>query len=251
MAHLNNKTPNKTPATKKALRKNSETKLASGSSSGSEAPSFGMLCFGVPAVYTFCAKTCLNVLTTLSTEDVDFEYDRLRLIDSTFTKKVTKTLSKEAAIKQYLIQIVIDIDQTMNSLTAAANLLSCSVNEECEKAVKNLAESALTAIEEVSVETKKQTTLIAQLTTNLIAEAHPLQNLDTSSEVTSMPHSPVRLLDCDLSKLTLNELSSELNFDLHHPGGRGTTYFGFDPCTYGRTSHPVSVEPLPPTLKHV
>ena len=59
----------------------------------------------------------------------------------------------------------------MNSLTAAANLLTCTVNKECEKAVKNLAESALTAIEEVSVETKKHTTLIAQQTTNLIAEA--------------------------------------------------------------------------------
>jgi len=244
---------NKTPAAKKApARKNSYTKLAaSGSPSDPEAPSFGMLGFGVPAIYTFCAKTCLNLLPTLSTEDIDFEYNRLRLIDSTFTGKATRPETKQAAIKQYLTrQIVVDIDQSMNSLTAAANLLSCTVNGECEKAVKNLTERALTAIEEVSDETKKQTTLITQQTATLISEA-PSQNLDATSEVASMPLSPVRLLECDLSELTFHELSSELNFDLHHPGGRATSFFGSVPYTYGRTSHPVSVKPLPSTLKHV
>ena len=38
---------------------------------------------------------------------------------------------------------------------------------------------------------------------------------------------------------------------MHLPGGRITTYHGSVPYTYGRTTHPVSVEPLPPILKRV
>ena len=179
-----------------------------------------MLGLGVPGNYTFAATTCLHLLSLLPAADLDFEFERLRLLSKSVTKAST-TDNKISFIRKHLLgQCALDADETMNKLTASLKLISCTVNEEVEKAVNSITERACAAIQEVSEESRKQTSLIVEA-----ASSSSPQTLSPSGQVESIPNPPppVRILDCDFGELSFDEIYRELDFDMKHPGGRSTS----------------------------
>ena len=242
-------TPNTATPTS-SQRKKLNSKAASESITDSEAPSIGMLGLGVPGNYTFAATTCLNLLSLLPSADLDFEFERLRLLSKSATKAST-TDNKISFIRRHLLgQCALDADETMNKLTASLKLISCTVNEEVEKAVNSITERACTAIQEVSEESRKKTLLTVEAAS---CSSSP-QTLSPPGQVASMPNlpPPVRFLDCDFGELSFDEIYRELVFDMKHPGGRSTSYFGSVPYSYGRTNHRATHDkPLPLVLKRI
>ena len=233
-------TPRK-PSSRKSISK------SEASESASEAQSLGMLGSSVSNAYTFTARTCLSVLDTMSDEDVNFEFQRLSLIDKSFSSNATKKAGKCAVLRRYLTkQCVADIDDTMNTLTARFNTFSCTVENECTKLVDRITKSSLATAADFAEET-------TQLR-SLVSEAAPALSPIPTSEVPELdtaPANPVRVLECDLSEFSVDDLSAELEFDTSHPGGRRTTYYGSLPYSYGRTTHSATNTPLPSSLVRI
>ena len=227
-----------TPPAITSRRKSFSKTEASESASGAQ--SLGMLGSSVSGAYTFSAKTCISVLGVMSDDDINFEFERLKLIDKSFSSTATKKANKIAVLNRYLAkQCVVDVDETMNKFTASLNNFSCTVEEECSKLVDKISKS-------LAEETVRKNSLISAAT------PPPPPPSTTPEVVESVPANPVRVLKCDaIKELNFDDLFAELMFENSHPGGRRTSYYGSLPYSYGRTTHSASHASLPPILTRI
>ena len=179
---------------------------------------------------TFSAKTCLELLPQLSTDQLEYEFKHFVADDpncESRTRNPGDVTKRDLIYRSLTRTLISDIDNIVKNYDSLISNISYSVHE----AQKHVDEMRVRA-ENVSFTPPPSSDPATQVK-------------DSESELLS--EEPVCLLNnISFSELTVEQICSTIDFKDTLAGGRQIAYFGDQPYTYGKITHdPASYPDLP------
>ncbi len=178
-------------------------------------------------VYVFSARTCLEVLPTLSNAQIDTEIKHLIALDagihSRITDKTDIDVKRDLLHKSLTHTLIKEVDTIVNKYDILfQSLHRCTHN----------AMTQLDAAESYVAE-------LQQTATSSSDEEAPKQILKAGSNLDP----PVSFPGISFANINFDDVEKQFRFDMKLPGNRDATYFGSVEYEYGSIKHPATPYP--------
>ena len=199
----------------------------------------------IPQYFSFSAKTCLELLSVLSDEQLEHEFNYFKLLGCEMHVRAKAAKFKGGCISRELNKILMnqannDFSKTLQKLETLTSSISHVVETQADaeraRHERNPA-SPVTVTQQSTDETfltPTASTADSVLSTDLIS----INDGDSLPDTVCSFNSIVNFDD-----ISIEDVTSHLSFDKNHRGGRESTYFGALPYTYGNITH--SARPYP------
>ena len=174
-------------------------------------------------LYVFSARTCLELLPTLSNAQIETEIKHLQALDASIharlTSKSTVQKKREILHKTLADSLIKEVDKIVNKY----DLLVANISRTIEGANKKI-----DAAQEYVEDLQQRTTLPPH---------HPAQREQTTPDGNTNMDPPVSFSSISFSDIEYDDVEKVFDFEQSLPGNRKCDYFGPVGYSYGRIKH--------------
>ena len=169
-----------------------------------------------PRTFTFSAETCLRLLTKLTEDEVNSEYEYMRSHFPDDPRQEDSRVGKVEALRKMLTRTLGD---QFRLSVANLNSLASSITTTLDR-TKECAEDILRRAEDIL-----DTTTSADMDSRHAVAGNVSPPLEC----------PVRVLNDVQFDVSVADIKNVVDFKTTHPGGRRTAYYGPMPYSYGES----------------
>ena len=174
-------------------------------------------------LYVFSARTCLELLPTLSNVQVEAEIKHLQALDASVHARLTARSAvqkkREVLHKTLTDSLIKEVDKIVNKYDLLVENISRTIEG---------ANTKLEAAQEYVKDFQQRTSLPLH---------HPAEQEQSTAEGISNPDPPVSFSTISFSDITYEEVDKYFDFEQSLPGNRRCDYFGSVEYSYGRIKH--------------